>query len=458
MNVPIRSMHSSILQDAMLRTVTLSVLCPRKIIPAVFFFLTALTPLATASVATFGPTNQNITLTGMGVNAAGNGQDRVTWGACVYSGSTTVCTVTAPFTGVGVGGTISFILTYPGNGPSPLATASQSPGNDVLVPFFFLSSGSFVTTLTESDGTTLTFNGEAPYFFYNQPGDQVAQCSGVSTCSAGQIGFTVGATMSGQISGSFDPTPVIRSSLGVISASAYGAFPSIAPGTWVEIYGSNLETNPQARIWGGADFTGINAPTTLGGTTVTIGGRLAFIDYVSPTQVNAQVPSDVPPEPQPVVVTTAGGSSAAYTVQVNPIQPGLLAPPAFQLNGNQYIVALYPDGVTYVLPPGITNAVPTRLTKPGDTIVLYGVGFGPVTPNTPAGQIVQQANTLQSPIQVFFAGTPARVTYNGLTPTFVGLYQFNVVVPNVAASNAVPLTFSVGSTTGSQNMVIAVGN
>jgi uncharacterized protein (TIGR03437 family) len=174
--------------------------------------------------------------------------------------------------------------------------------------------------------------------------------------------------------------------------------------------------------------------------------------------VNAQVPSNISTGQQPVVVTTGGGVSTAYTVQVNAIEPGLLAPPVFQLNGQQYIVALFPDGVTYVLPPGVTNAVPTTRAKPGDTILFYGVGFGPVTPSIAAGQIVQQSNSLQSAIQVSFAGTPAKVTYDGLTPSYVGLYQFNVVVPNIAASDTVPVTFSVGSSSGTQPLVIAIGN
>ena len=71
-----------------------------------------------------------------------------------------------------------------------------------------------------------------------------------------------------------------------------------------------------------------------------------------------------------------------------------------------------------------------------------------MTPNIAAGQIVQQTNALQSDLQVSFAGVPANVTYAGFAPGYVGLYQFNVVVPNVTASDAVPLTFTLGGTTG----------
>jgi uncharacterized protein (TIGR03437 family) len=59
----------------------------------------------------------------------------------------------------------------------------------------------------------------------------------------------------------------------------------------MEIYGANFA--PAPRLWAAADFTGLNAPTVLGGVHVTIAGQAAFVDYVSPLQVNAQVPSGV---------------------------------------------------------------------------------------------------------------------------------------------------------------------
>ena len=174
--------------------------------------------------------------------------------------------------------------------------------------------------------------------------------------------------------------------------------------------------------------------------------------------MNAQVPSNIAPGPQPVVVTTPGGTSVASTVTVNLTEPSLLAPAVFNLKAGQYVTALFPDGVTFVLPPGsIAGAVSAR-AKPGDTIVLYGVGFGTVTPDSPAGQIVTQANRLASTFQASFAGTPATVSFSGLTGGYLGLYQFNVVVPNVAASDTVPFTFSLGGNLGTQTLLISVQN
>jgi uncharacterized protein (TIGR03437 family) len=252
-------------------------------------------------------------------------------------------------------------------------------------------------------------------------------------------------------------TPVSQlPSIGSVeSASGFGGFTSVSPGSWIEIYGSNLASD--TRSWAGSDFSGVNAPTSLDGTSVTIGGQAAFIDYISPGQVNALVPSNVGTGNQPITVKTAVGTSPPVNITVNAMQPGLLAPPSFSINGRQYAVALFTDGVTYVLPTGAISGINSRPAKAGDTIVLYGVGFGPVIPNTPAGQLVQQDNTLASSFQIFVGGLPATALYSGLAPSYTGLYQFNIVVP-AAATGAMPLTFTLGGSAGTQTLYIAVQN
>jgi len=152
------------------------------------------------------------------------------------------------------------------------------------------------------------------------------------------------------------------------------------------------------------------------------------------------------------------GQSAAYPITVNATEPGLLAPPLFKVGGTQYVTALLPDGVTYILPAGAISGLTSRPAHVGDTIVMYGVGFGPVNPSTPAGQIVPQTpgNSLATPLTVFFGPAQATLSYFGLAPGYVGLYQFNVVVPSVAASNAVPLTFVLGSSNNLQTLYTAV--
>jgi len=228
----------------------------------------------------------------------------------------------------------------------------------------------------------------------------------------------------------------------------------VAPGSWVEIYGSNFATN--TRSWTASEFTGLDAPTTLDGTRVTIGGQSAYVAFISPGQINVQVPANVGTGPQSVVDSTQGGTSAQFIVNVTPTQAGLLAPPSFRIGGRQYVTALLPDGVTYVLPPAALASTPSRQAKPGETIVLFGVGFGAVSGAPTAGQVVQQANSLVAPLTVLFGGTPAAVNYAGLAPGSVGLYQINVVVPAVPDSDAVPITFTLGGVTLPQTLFTAV--
>jgi len=258
---------------------------------------------------------------------------------------------------------------------------------------------------------------------------------------------------------SFGGPPAITPS-GVVSAGAFGGFTSVAPGSWMEIYGTNLAAT--SRGWAGADFTGTQAPTSLDSVKVTIGGQAAFIDYISPTQVNAQVPSGTPTGAQQMTVSTPTGTSPAYNIPVNTLQPGLLAPSSFLVGGKQYVVAQFLDGITYVLPPNAIAGVPSRQAKPGETIVIYGIGFGTVldsgNQNIPAGTIVTDSNKLSNSFSMDFGGSSATLSYSGLAPSFVGLYQFNVVVPSVANNDLVPLSFKLNGASGSQTLFIAVHN
>lgn len=283
----------------------------------------------------------------------------------------------------------------------------------------------------------------APAMAYDPKHDQTVLFGGYSgSYSANTWTFAETTTTTGPTIG------------GVASASAFGDFTTVAPGTWIEIYGSNLA--PDTRQWQGSDFNGNNAPTALDGVSVSIGGQSAFVDFISAVQVNAQLPSGIATGGMlPITITNGGVTSPAFNIAVNATEPGLLAPPSFKIGGNQYVVAQFADG-TYVLPAGAISGITSRPAKPGEVIVIYGVGFGSVTPSIPAGQIVTQSNQLSLQFQLNFGQTPAQLLYDGLSPNFVGLYQFNVTVPSVPDNNLVPLTLNLGGTAGTQTLFTAV--
>ena len=341
---------------------------------------------------------------------------------------------------------------------SPWHVAVDATGNLYVTPLYDAT----VRVITPA-GTITTVAGNGTHGFSGDGGPatnaELDRPAGIAVGARGAVYVADATSGIGRVrllTPSAPPAggvPSIKSG-GVVSASAFGQFTSIAPGSWIEVYGSNLAAT--TRSWGGGDFNGVNAPTSLDGTTVTIGGAPAFLDYISPGQIVAQVSSSVGIGAQPVIVTTPAGASTPYTITVNAAQPGLLAPSSFSVGSQQYVVALFSDGATFVLPPGAIAGVPSRRAKAGDAITLYGVGFGPVAPSIRAGQIVQRSNALALPFNISFGTRQASVTFAGLAPNAVGLYQFNVVVPSVSASDSVPLTFTLGGVAGTQTLYIAV--
>jgi uncharacterized protein (TIGR03437 family) len=231
---------------------------------------------------------------------------------------------------------------------------------------------------------------------------------------------------------------------GVVSSTAFGGSKAAARGSWVEIYGSNLAQG--TREWASSDFVEGKAPTSLAGTSVTIGGLPAYVAYVSPGQVNVQVPDAVAAGLQEVVVKSPDGTSATYKVTVNDVEPGIFAPPSLQAGGKQYAGVILADG---------SLASAAASVRAGDTVTLYGIGFGAVAPNLASGEIVRNANSVVLPLQIYFGDTAATVTYAGLAPGTLGLYQINVVVPQVSGS-AIPLSFKLNGTSGTQSLYTSV--
>jgi uncharacterized protein (TIGR03437 family) len=71
--------------------------------------------------------------------------------------------------------------------------------------------------------------------------------------------------------------------------------------------------------------------------------------------------------------------------------------------------------------------------KAGETVVIYAVGFGPTNPPVAAGQLYSGAASCLTPPQVTIGGVPAQVVFAGIVEA--GLYQLNVVVPNLPSGD-----------------------
>jgi uncharacterized protein (TIGR03437 family) len=352
--------------------------------------------------------------------------------------------------------------------PFKAGTTQTCPANMTL-QYMEHSNTGYLATRTKAGSVTYELDWIPPATNSGDVIFYVTANSGPPTNPPTQTGariFTNTHTLTAASAGG--SAPQINSSNGVQSASGFGGFPAVAPGTWVEIFGSNLASN--TRQWDGADFNGVNAPISLDGTKVTIGGQAAFVYFISSGQVNAQVPSNVATGTQQVTVTTSGGTSNSFNVTVNALQPGLLSPASFNLNSKQYVVAqLCEPGkncatlndLTFVLPAGSLagSGFLVRPAKPGENLTIYGIGFGPVIDssniNIPAGRIVGASNQLVNQVQMQVNGVPANLTYAGLAPGQVGVYQFNLVVPAVPDGEW-PLTFIQNGVKGTQTLLLSV--
>jgi uncharacterized protein (TIGR03437 family) len=220
-------------------------------------------------------------------------------------------------------------------------------------------------------------------------------------------------------------------------ANAGGYQPGVASAAWIAIFGSNFSAS--TYTWQGSDFVNGALPTSLQGVSVMIDGVPAYVEYISPTQINVLAPDDATIGPVAVQVTAAKQASNSLTVQKTEFSPAF-----FTIENGAYVAALHLD---YSL---ISPASPAQ---PGETVILYGTGFGPTNPALPTGQLIATPAVLANSVQISIGGTAAFVSYAGLVEP--GTYQFNVTVPNLPNGDA-PVLATIGSMSSQTGVSLTV--
>jgi len=221
---------------------------------------------------------------------------------------------------------------------------------------------------------------------------------------------------------------------GVLSAATYSLKMPVAPGMLVAIFGSGFTAAGQVYT-----ASALPWPTTLGKTSVTIGGEPMPLYVVTPGQINAMIPYDAAVNTTlSLVVTYDGVASAGVAVIVEPAEPGIFALTQNE-RGTGIVEIVHADG-TQALAGG------NNVAKPGDVLVIYGTGLGAKTPAVTAGAAAP-LNTLawaKNPVSVTIGGVAApNVAFYGAAPGWSGLDQINVTVPaGVAGSLNTPLVLT----------------
>jgi uncharacterized protein (TIGR03437 family) len=229
--------------------------------------------------------------------------------------------------------------------------------------------------------------------------------------------------------------------------NAEGGASTIAPNTWVTILGSNLAPAGDSRTWQASDFVNNQLPTQLDGISVVLNGEKAFVNYLSPTQINILTPPDLATGTAQVQVATNAGTSAPFPVQVQAESPSF-----FVFGGGAYVAATHADASLI----GPTKLYPGQSTpaQPGETIVLYANGFGPTSTPVVSGSETQSGSLNPLPT-VAIGGTSAIVQFAGLISP--GLFQFNVVVPASTPAGDNALTASYNSLSTQSGVLLTVG-
>lgn len=309
-----------------------------------------------------------------------------------------------------------------------------------------ISVGPLASTLPRvvTQGAAITINGEEFSYLCNgckvvatPAGSTSPQSLSVSSWNNTTIVAQLPASLSGLVTIAVEGTlgnDAINIMVGsggpaVTGVTNAGSFQSgFAPATWVSIFGTGLAST--TYTWQASDFTDGKLPTSLKGVSVMINGNPAYVEYISPTQINVLVPDNTTVGSVAVQVTANSQESNSMTAQQQQFSP------SFFTVGGTVVAAVHANGTL------VSTSAPAA---PGEEIVLYGTGFGPTNPASPTAQLVTAPAPLANSVQFTIGGIAlpaASVEFAGLVEA--GLYQFNVTVPASLASGNAPVVATIG--------------
>ncbi len=338
----------------------------------------------------------------------------------------------------------------------PATTAGCTPNGIAITPvglvnYFSISAGwpaQLIAQLNDSCGNPLSTASVSASFSNGDPPLSLAGDGVSNTYAASWQPGSVNPEMTVTVAALADPLPQATAvflggvnpnaaSPPVLSPNAvYNIFftPGLAnalgaglpPGTVAQLYGTGLATQADAP-------KNVPLPNQFDGTFVAIGGYFAPIFYVSGTQLNVEVPNELTPNSQyPVYISVNGALTLPQTIDVPVLQPGMVT---------------YPDGSAIAQHGNGTLITSSSPALPGEAIAIYLAGMGPTNVMVPSGQPTPttQLDLVSTQPTITVGGQNATVTFAGLVPGGIGLYQINFVVPPGLSAGTLPLTVTQNS-------------
>jgi uncharacterized protein (TIGR03437 family) len=224
---------------------------------------------------------------------------------------------------------------------------------------------------------------------------------------------------------------------------------SIAPGSWFMLNGKDFST----LNVGWDEFYAVGkVPLTLGGISVKINNKDTGLYWVDQGRTIALAPSDDAVVPGvPVIVTNAFGTIQP-SVELRPFKPELFF---YEKDGKKYLLRDGPIlGQKRIFGPDEQAPVPVIA---GQTITLFGTGFGPTSPVAPTDRLLPQELDflLADPtlLKIYVAGAECQFTAKLAQ---VGIYRFDVQIPDYLSEGEWEVEFEIGGERTQGGLLLAI--
>jgi len=208
---------------------------------------------------------------------------------------------------------------------------------------------------------------------------------------------------------------------GIVNGASFA--PGLAPNTIISIFGTNLSWDTHALDAG--DIAGGVMPTSMANVEVYFEGWPAYLYYVSPTQINLLVPSDLLSGTFQFWVDRQGTRGPIVTVKLQNAAPAM-----FQTSSGAVIASHLDWSLVCSGAPAVA----------GEIVILWATGLGNTAPQLEDGVLPAAAQWLiqMNQFQVWINGValdPSAILYAGVAPGYAGLYQVNVRLPDPLPAN-----------------------